>query len=213
MNKHLRFLFLVLSWGLIPFFSVFAQNSFRIYPYLQFNNQKIQIRWFSGDNLPCSLIIKDNLGVQVISEAISGVEISEFYYTQAEKSQSISGLGSANWIGSENYFKYEKNLYLQYDRNYTYTINLGGEIFSSSFKTAPSSSDWQSIRFIALSDSETEPRGRVTNRAWYPGKPLFRLYPVPSSWKAAFGTTTEEVSNCQTICLPSKKDSPKTLKF
>lgn len=159
------------------------------------------------------MTIHDNLGSQVFSGSISGFEVSEFYYTQAEKNQSIIGLGSAIWIGPGKYFKYEKNLTLEPNKNYTYTVNLGGQIFTSKFNTAPSLNDWQSIRFIALSDSETEPRGRVINRAWYPGNPLFRLFPVPSFWKSVFGTTIEQGIEIPNYMLTEQKGFSENLKI
>lgn len=191
----------------------FSQSSFRIFPYLQVNQQKVQIRWFGSENLPSTLEIKDNSGSVVFSGAISAVEVPEFYYTQAEKNQGISGLANQSWIGADTYFKYEKVISLQAGKSYQYTVNLGGQNFSSSFKTAPSLSDWESVRFIALSDSETEPRGRVTNRAWYPGNPLIRLFPVPSAWKSAFGTTVEEGFELPNYMLSEEKGFAENLKI
>ncbi|WP_187174960.1 T9SS type A sorting domain-containing protein [Algoriphagus sp. AK58] len=173
----------------------------------------MQIRWFSGENYTSSLIIKDNTGTIVFSGQIPGMEVSELYYTQAEKNQSIPGLVAQSWIGPEKYFKYEKSVSLQAGKNYQYAVTLNGQTFSSEFKTAPSTSDWESIRFIALSDSETEPRGRVTNRAWYPGVPLIRLFPVPSAWKNAFGTTTEEGFELPNYMLTEQKGFAENLKI
>ena len=192
MNWLNRLLVVGFFWCSIGINASFSQSNFRIYPYLQINQQKVQLRWFSGEMLISSLTVFEQAGAPVYSGSISGTEASELYYTQAEKNQSIAGLVTANWIGPEKYFRYEKTLELQAGKTYLYTVTLGSQVFSSSFKTAPNSTDWESIRFVALSDSETEPRGRVTNRAWYPGNPLLRLFPVPAAWKAAFGTTTEE---------------------
>jgi|GEM_PF-199949 len=206
-------LLFILIWSLCFCQSVFSQSNFRILPYLQINQQKVQIRWFSGQNLASNLIITDPSGATVFSGAISGTEVSELYYTQAEKSQSISGLPIGSWIGSDKYFRYEKSLTLQAGKTYLYTVTLNGQNYSSSFKTAPALSDWESIRFVALSDSETEPRGRVTNRAWYPGKPLFRLFPVPAAWKAAFGTTVEENIELPNYMLTEQKGFAENLKI
>lgn len=211
-SRKKQFVF-VLIWSLCCIQLAYSQTNFRIYPYLQINKQKVQIRWFSGENLSSSLIVKDLSGATVFSESIPGNEVSELYYTQAEKSQSIAGLVSTNWIGADKYFRYEKSLTLQAGKTYQYTVSLNGQNFSSSFKTAPTSADWESIRFVALSDSETEPRGRVTHRAWYPGKPLFRLFPVPAAWKAAFGTTTEENIELPNYMLTEQKGFAENLKI
>jgi hypothetical protein len=203
----------MIFWICFTTISGFAQSSFRIFPYLQVNQQKVQIRWFASENLPSTLEIKDHSGAVVFSGSIPAVEVPEFYYTQAEKNQSISGLENQSWIGAEKYFKYEKAISLQGGKSYQYTVNLNGQNFSSSFKTAPSLSDWESVRFIALSDSETEPRGRVTNRAWYPGNPLNRLFPVPSAWKVAFGTTVEEGFELPNYMLSEEKGFAENLKI
>ena len=211
-SRKRQFVF-VLIWSLCCFHLAFSQSNFRINPYLQINQQKVQIRWFSGENHSSNLIVKDHSGQTVFSGAITGSEVSELYYTQAEKNQSIAGLTNGSWIGPDNYFRYEKSLTLQAGKTYQYTVSLNGQNFSSSFKTAPTSTDWESIRFVALSDSETEPRGRVTHRAWYPGKPLFRLLPVPAAWKAAFGTTTEENIELPNYMLTEQKGFAENLKI
>ncbi|HEX8780744.1 MAG TPA: metallophosphoesterase, partial [Nocardioides sp.] len=36
----------------------------------------------------------------------------------------------------------------------------------STFRTAPTAEEWENVRIIAFSDSETEPRGRVEKREW-----------------------------------------------
>lgn len=207
-----QFAFLLI-WSLGCLQLAFSQSSFRIFPYLQFNQQKVQIRWFSAENLSSNLTVTDASGSIVFSGSVAGSEVSEFYYTQAEKSQSIAGLVAVNWIGPDKYFRYEKTLSLQAGKIYQYTVTLNGQLYTSSFKTAPSLIDWESIRFIALSDSETEPRGRVTNRAWYPGKILNRLFPVPSAWKTAYGTTIEEGFELPNYMLTEQRGFAENLKI
>lgn len=171
----------------------FSQSSFRIFPYLQVADQNlIQIRWFGDQNYSSSISIKDSKGVIIASENVLGVEIPEFYYTSVEKSEVISGLEGQNWIGGDKYFKYEFSFRVPIGEVISYEVLLNGQSFTNDFKSAPDPKNWETIRFIALSDSETEPRGRVTNRAWYPGQPLIRFITVPALWKKKFGTTTEE---------------------
>lgn len=192
---------------------LFAQGNFRILPFLQVNQNQIQIRWFASSNYSSSIVLKDAQGNQLISNQVSGVEVSNLYYTQAEKNQTIVGLEGVNWIGGDKYFKYEKVYTLPANQTFLYSVTLNGETYSSSFHTAPDTQDWDSIRFIALSDSETEPRGRVTNRAWYPGNPLLRLYPVPSGWKNAFGSTTEQGIELPNYLLSEKDGFAENLKI
>lgn len=204
---YLAFIFLVLVQ------TGFAQGSFRIFPYLQINQNQVQIRWFAAQNYPSTIILKDAQGNQLLSNQVSGVEVSNLYYTQAEKNQAIAGLEGVNWIGGEKYFLYEKVYTLPADQMFNYTVTLQGESFSSSFHTAPDSKEWESIRFIALSDSETEPRGRVTRRAWYPGNPLIRFFPVPTGWKNAFGVTLEEGFEIPNYLLTEKDGFAENLKI
>lgn len=192
--KPFQKLFYLVFIGLFlcPVFS-FAQSSFRIFPYLQVADENlVQIRWFADQNYTSSIELRDSKGNLLSSGNVQGVEMPDLYYTSNEKSQTIVGLEGQNWIGGDKYFKYEISLRVPFGENITYKVLLNGQQFSGNFKSAPDSKNWESIRFIALSDSETEPRGRVTNRAWYPGQPLIRFFTVPELWKQKFGTTTEE---------------------
>lgn len=126
------------------------------------------------------------------SADVLGVEMGDLYYTSNEKSQSIAGLEGQNWIGGDKYFRYEFSFRIPFNEGITYEVLLNGQAYTKSLKPVPDPTDWETIRFIALSDSETEPRGRVTNRAWYPGQPLFRPFTIPELWKQKFGTTIEQ---------------------
>lgn len=203
----------MIFFGCLGIYLAFSQNNFRIFPYLQFNQQKVQIRWFSGQNYSSSLSVSNEEGTVVFSGSVLGSELSEMYYTQGERNQNISGLVAGSWIGPEKYFRYEKTLDLLPGKIYTYTVSLNGQNYSSSFKTAPNTNEWESIRFIALSDSETEPRDRVTHRALYPGKPLIRFFPVPPAWKTSFGTTTEEGIELPNYMLSEQKGFAENLKL
>lgn len=182
----------VLGCLIFPGF-IFGQNSFRISPYIQVADQNlVQIRWFAGQNYPSTILFKDSKGNILKSTDVSGKEMAELYYTNAEKSESIPGLEGQNWLGGEKYFRYEYSLRVPSGESIFYEVTLNGQRFSKTFKSAPDSKGWENIRFIALSDSETEPIGRVTHRAWYPGIPLFRPFATPALWKQKFGTTIEE---------------------
>jgi len=191
LSKKLLFLVFI-GLYFCPIFS-FAQSNFRILPYLQVaDNNLVQIRWFAAQNYPSSISIRDSKGNLLSFGNVQGLEMPDLYYTSIEKSQTIAGLESQNWIGGDKYYRYEYSLRVPFGESISYEVLLNGQQFTNNFKSAPDPKKWETIRFIALSDSETEPLGRVTNRAWYPGQPLIRFFTVPALWKQKFGTTIEE---------------------
>jgi hypothetical protein len=193
--------------------SAFSQENFRILPYLQvYEAGKIQLTWFSESPLASRIIIKNASNVELVSKEVVGEEVSEIYYTIQEKSQSIAGLAQGSWLKGDKTYRYRIQAELPAGIPVTYTVTLGGNNFTSNFKTPVSKSNWEQIRFVALSDSETEPRGRVTNRAWYPGKPIFR--PATSQlWKDKFGTTTEQGFELPNYMLSEKNGYAENLKI
>jgi hypothetical protein len=55
---------------------------------------------------------------------------------------------------------------LQADALYTYTVTQGDSSYTNTFRTAPTADTDRSMRFIAISDSETLVRGRTRFRDW-----------------------------------------------
>ncbi|MFM1823611.1 MAG: hypothetical protein RI967_1877 [Planctomycetota bacterium] len=55
---------------------------------------------------------------------------------------------------------------LQADTEYTYTVTQGASSYSNTFRTAPDASTNRTLRFIAISDSETLVLGRTRFREW-----------------------------------------------
>ncbi len=191
----------------------FSQENFRILPYLQvYESGKVQLTWFSESPLASRIIIKNSTGSELVSKEVIGEEVPEIYYTTQEKNQNIPGLIQGSWIKGDKSYRYRIQADLPAGISVEYTVTLGGNTFNSSFKTPVSKSNWEKIRFIALSDSETEPRGRVTNRAWYPGTPLLR----PSTtqlWKDKFGTTVEQGFELPNYILSEKLGYAENLKI
>ena len=173
---------------------VYGQANFRIYPYLQvYENGKIQITWFSNSPFTSRISIKDDLGAELINSDVSPEEAAGIYYTSRESGQVIPGLDNGSWLEGDKAYKYSMAAgNLPSGKTLEYTVTLGTETFRSGFKTAPDRYSWETIRFVALSDSETEPSGRVTHRTWYPGIPLSRPFTIPQLWKDKFGTTIEQ---------------------
>lgn len=70
-----------------------GQSNFRIHPYLQvYDNGKTQITWFSDSPLTSSILIKDDLGADLVNSEVAPEKASELYYTNQELGQVISGL-------------------------------------------------------------------------------------------------------------------------
>lgn len=55
---------------------------------------------------------------------------------------------------------------LQPGTEYSYTVEQDGRSHTQAFRTAPTSTAWDSITIAAFSDTETEPYGRIEHREW-----------------------------------------------
>lgn len=191
----------------------YSQENFRVLPYLQvYETGKIQLTWFSDSPQASQIIIHNSSGLELVKKEVIGEDVPEIYYTTQEKNQNIAGLPQGSWIDGDKSYRYRIQADLPAGISINYTVTLGGQTFNSSFKTPVSKSNWDQIRFVALSDSETEPRGRVTNRAWYPGIPFFR--PATTQlWKDKFGTTTEQGFELPNYMLSEKNGYAENLKI
>lgn len=176
----------------------------RINPYLlNPTPQGITITWFSPENANGTLTVEGPDLSSPLTLSSVGVNQPILEYTNAERTQTINGL-SAPWLIEGGSFKHSISLRgLSPGQNYSYTVQQGSSSFSSTFKTAPATSNWERIRFIAMSDSETEPQGRITHREWQPGA-LGNGSQRPdlsnSTWSSRFGTTG--TANTQTLRYP-----------
>ncbi|MBE7386234.1 MAG: metallophosphoesterase [Leptolyngbya sp. SIO1E4] len=169
--------------------------SFRVNPYLQQpSSDGIYFTWFTEENLPGTLTITGpELEAPLLFNSMPSLE-SVLTYTAAEQTQEIEGLEQGSWLlGNENYKHTVDVRGLLPNTAYDYSVTVGSSVFNSTFKTAPTAEDWDSIRFIALSDSETQPAGRVTRRDWQQGALAkgseTRPDPINSRWAETFGTT------------------------
>lgn len=142
----------------------------RVNPYLQNpSSEGMYITWFTTEDVDATVTItgKGLTSPLVLESTVTFEPL--LAYTTAEKSETITGLTNS-WLINDNNYKHTVAVEgLQPGEIYNYTLTQGTTTFSSSFKTAPTATDWSSIRFIAMSDSETEPRGRVTYREWQSG--------------------------------------------
>ncbi|SDD22687.1 Por secretion system C-terminal sorting domain-containing protein [Algoriphagus faecimaris] len=193
-RKGLFFIFLLpLFLGMISK-SASVDTLFRVKPYLQlFGKGEIQITWFADQLLSSSIKVKDGSGTVIWESEVVGELVPEIYYTSQEKNQLIGGLSQGSWLYGDQTYRYRVALpELEAGKSLSYEVSLSSETFRSDFKTKPAQ-DWENIRFIALSDSETEPRGRDRHRPWAPGTPLLRPFglTVPDLWKEKFGFITQ----------------------
>jgi len=146
---------LVLISGIIS-----AQDSFRIYPYLQNPAaDAITIIWFSEDNSPGQLscwLQGSDIRTKVYSSPVSA---DALVYSTWENSTFFGGMAPS--VPFHHRIRIEN---LEPSTTYGYTVEQGTSSFSSSFKTASDRNT--SIRFIVYGDSETEPESTDNFTDW-----------------------------------------------
>jgi Calcineurin-like phosphoesterase len=178
--------------------SSFAQ--FRVNPYLQNpSSDGVLFTWFTTSNTPGSMQITGPGLASPLTFNSTPVDRPETAYTSVEQSQTIAGLTQGSWLVQGGNFKHSVDVRsLQPNSTYNYTVTQGNQTFARSFKTAPTRDNWSNVRFVAMSDSETEPAGRVTRREWAPGlggenRPAAGTN--ASAWATKFGSTTNNGAN------------------
>lgn len=141
-------------------------DAFRIEPYLQQPSAHgMRITWFTEADEPGRLtVFGRGIGRRAWTSTPEYQPLLE--YTQAELAQGAEGLPL---FDSERNFKHSVQVDgLEPGSRYFYRVRQGERTFWGHFGTAPTREAWRSIRFIALADSETQPQGRDTHRAWIP---------------------------------------------
>lgn len=169
--------------------------SFRVNPYLQQpSSDGMYFTWFTDENTAGTLSIEGpGLEAPLLFNSTPSLE-SVLAYTTAEQAQEIEGLEQGSWLLEGDNYKHTVDVRgLLPNTQYNYSVAVEDSVFDASFKTAPTADDWDSIRFIALSDSETQPAGRVSGRDWQQGALAngseARPDPEASQWAETFGTT------------------------
>lgn len=184
-----------------------AQPGFRVLPYLQKPaSDSMTVNWISELGTPGTLTLTPEAGAdgkkapgkphtRTFTSKPAYQKIME--YTALEIDQTIPGLEKGSWLNSNANYKHSVDLtQLKPGVTYTYTVTQDGHEHTASFTTAPKRNDWDAIRIVAFSDSETEPYGRIEHREWelsqvngYTDGSL----PRPASgsqWHQKFGSTT-----------------------
>ena len=171
----------------------------RVNPYLQQpSSDGMYITWFTEENISTELSITGPGLDAPLTFTTSPTFESSLSYTNAELNQEIDGLEQGAWLlGDENYKHTVDLTQLSPDSTYEYSVTAGETTFESSFETAPTAEDWDSIRFVVLSDSETEPRGRVNRRDWQQGAleedSLARPDVEDSQWAETIGVSGDRL--------------------
>lgn len=174
--------------------------SFRVNPYLQQpSSDGIYITWFSDVDAAGEVSITGpglDAPLTFTTDAVFQPLLS---YTDAELNQEIEGLEQGSWLLNDENYKHTVDVSgLSPDSTYTYTVTVASEVFEASFTTAPTADDWEQVRFVAFSDSEAEPRGRVNRRDWQQGalaaESLSRPSAEDSLWAETLGVRGDRLN-------------------
>ncbi len=195
---------LIKTWFLIPaplaaalclLIAPAEAATFRVNPYLQQpTSEGMLVTWFTAENQAGTLTITSPSITSPLTFESTPVFQPLLSYTTAERNQEIKGLAPGSWLMDDRNYKHTVAIDgLSANAAYNYSVKVGDSIFESTFKTAPTRESWDSIRFIALSDSETDPAGRVQGRDWQSG-PLApgsaaRPSTESSQWAETFGVS------------------------
>lgn len=173
---------------------------FRINPYLQQpSSDGMYMTWFTEEDISSEVSITGpglDSPLTLTSDPTFEPVLS---YTNAELNQEIEGLEQGSWLlGDENYKHTVDVSDLLPDSIYEYSVTVGDDTFESSFETAPTTENWEDIRFVVFSDSETEPLGRVNRRDWQQGALDEDSLPRPdlesSLWAETLGVSGDRLN-------------------
>ncbi|SDE58995.1 purple acid phosphatase family protein [Auraticoccus monumenti] len=182
-------------------------GGFRVNPYLQNpTTTSMTVTWFSYDDAPGELVLDGpgHRGTRLVSDPEPQPVLA---YTELERQQEIPGLEQGSWLHEDGNVKHVVRLTgLEPGSTYTYRVTQDGATVGAELSTAPGRRDWEHIRFMAMSDSETEPLGRVQRREWAPGLGAEdRPAATPGGeWDQTFGTTT--LSGTRVLRYPLTED-------
>ncbi|WP_176554781.1 metallophosphoesterase family protein [Georgenia sp. 311] len=165
-----------------------ATEDFRIQPYLQSpTSSSMLVTWFSWEEEPGQLEVPGR------APLVSAPELQEHLdWTDNNRQQAVDNPEWGDWFREGRNYRHQVLVEgLEPGTTYEYTVRQGDSEVTSTLTTAPTREDWDHIRFTAISDSETEPAGRVTHREWVPGvvaEGSERPSPTDSLWAQTFGS-------------------------
>lgn len=186
------------------------EPGFRVLPYLQAPSPtSMSINWISEFDTAGTLTIAGDQ-----SEASATFNSNPEYlpileYTLQEIREEISfdngngvrqELPKGEWLESDKNYKHTIHLTnLEPNTVYTYVVEQDGVKHEAQFKTFPTKEEWDSIKLIAFSDTETEAKGELENREWmlHPSNPYAKdseLRPeLDSYWAEKYGNNRGSV--------------------
>ena len=165
-----------------------ATEDFRIQPYLQSpTSSSMLVTWFSWEAEPGELEVPGR------EPLVSSPELQEHLdWTDNNRQQAVDNPEWGDWFREGRNYRHQVLVEgLEPGTTYEYTVRQGDSEVTSTLTTAPTREDWDHIRFTAMSDSETEPAGRVTHREWVPGvvaEGSARPSATDSLWAQTFGS-------------------------
>ncbi|MDO6442236.1 FN3 domain-containing metallophosphoesterase family protein [Marinobacter sp. 2_MG-2023] len=151
--------------------SVVADSRYYALPYLQNPAPtEMTVTWFSDSDKP------GTLAVNGIGEFASNPELadsltygaSEIEYIHGDQNfSSIHSYATEGAAPAPNYKHSVRVTQLTPETSYQYSVDQpGADTFASEFKTAPMTGSREAVRFIAMSDMETEPESTQKTVRW-----------------------------------------------
>lgn len=144
---------------------------FRVKPYLQNPaSDAMTIVWFSESSQAGDLTI-EGMG-SFKSQPVQAVDL---HYTDSEvtyihdKTKNLGEIHPNAEAGKAPTLPYRHLVRvtgLKSNQSYSYTVNQAGDVFKSEFKTAPKLGDKEKVKFVVMSDMETEPESTQKKVRW-----------------------------------------------
>ncbi|WP_017446694.1 metallophosphoesterase family protein [Gayadomonas joobiniege] len=146
-------------------------SQYIVLPYLQNPSQEqISIIWFSDTPEVASVEVAGVGTFQSQAQQADALSYgdSEIAYIHGDKNYGNIHSEVADGQAPTMAYKHYVRVYgLSPNTQYTYRVKqVGADEFSATFKTAPSKNSRESIRFIAMSDMETEPESTQKTVRW-----------------------------------------------
>ncbi|MEY4531459.1 MAG: hypothetical protein RLZZ156_2180, partial [Deinococcota bacterium] len=133
-------------------------TGFRVQPYLLAPSQDgMTVVWFSTLETSGTLVVDGK------TYTSSPQLVKDLEYSQLEESERPK---YSDMFENKNVKHTVRISGLEAGQRYAYRVTQGNETVRGSLETAPSSDSRNPIRFVVLSDSETEPDGRTIRREW-----------------------------------------------
>jgi len=149
-------------------------SDFRVLPYqLNPQNDGILLTWFTISNVPGVLTVTGS-GLSSPLSITSTPELDAVLDYQSSGELNAGGafpfastaIFESPGVPARNWRHRVNVTGLQPDTEYSYTVTQGASTYSNTFRTAPLPGATRTLRFLAVSDSETLVLGRTRFREW-----------------------------------------------